>query len=114
MKRKSHKPPSKARYDEFHPTISIRVTKELYDQLNELREQGGKSLGDILREALKQQSPSTKKAYQQGYDAAKGEFAVSYKCSVCGGNLTVTSQKEKEAIARYMREHGWGHSKCVR
>jgi len=113
MKRKVHKPPSKIRYDESHPTVSVRVTRELYDQLKELREESGKSLGDILREALKLQAPSVKKAYQRGYEAAKNEFAVFYKCSVCGGNLTVTTAKEKEAIAQYMREHGWRHGKCV-
>lgn len=114
MKKKTHKPPSKVKYDEAHPTVSVRVTRELYDRLTELREQSGKSLGDILKEALKLQAPSTKKAYQLGYEAAKQEFAISYKCSVCGGNLTVSSAKEKEAIAGYMREHGWGHSECVR
>jgi len=113
MKRKVHKPPSKIRYDESHPTVSVRVTRELYDQLKELREESGKSLGDILREALKLQAPSVKKAYQRGYEAAKNEFAIFYKCSVCGGNLTVTSEQAKAAVAQYMREHGWGHSKCV-
>ena len=114
MKRKTHKPPSKIKYDQSHPTVSVRVTQELYDQLKDLREHGGKSLGDILREALGQQEPSTKKAYQKGYNVAKREFAVSYKCSTCGGNLTVNSVKEKEAIARYMREHGWSHRECLR
>lgn len=114
MKRKTHKPPSKIKYDESHPTVSIRVTRELYDQLKDLREHSGKSLGDILREALEQQAPSTKKAYQLGYNTAKREFAVSYKCSACGGNITVSSTQEKEAIAGYMRGHGWAHSKCLR
>jgi chorismate-pyruvate lyase len=31
--------------------MSIRVDRELYDELTELREQSGKSLGDILRES---------------------------------------------------------------
>lgn len=112
MKKKPRKPPSKIRYDHSHPTVSIRVDRELYDQLKDLRERSGKSLGDILREALKQQAPSTKKAYQLGYYAAKREFAVSYKCSVCGGNLAVKSAEEKDAVAQYMREHGWAHSEC--
>ncbi len=114
MKRKVKKPPSKIRYDQSHPTVSIRVTRELYDQLKDLREHSGKSLGDILREALKQQMPSTKKAYQEGYNAAKREFAVSYKCRVCGGTLIVASAKEKEDIARYMKDVGWVHSTCLR
>ncbi len=110
---KAHISPSKIKYDKSHPTVSIRVTRELYDRLKELREQGGKTLGDILREALKEQAPSIKKAYQSGFNVAKQQFAVSYKCSVCGGTLTVNSPKERMAIASYMRGHGWGHSKCV-
>ena len=108
-----HKPPSRIRYEQSHPTVSVRVRRELYDQLKDLREHSGKSVGDILREALKEQAPSTKRAHQLGYAAAKREFAVSYKCSVCGGNLMVNSLEEKQAIARYMREHGWGHGACV-
>ena len=114
MKKRVSRPPSKIKYDASHPTVSVRVTRELYDQLRDLREQSGKSLGDILREALKQQAPSTKKAYQLGFNAAKRDFAVSYRCSVCGWTLTVNSREEKVAIAGYMREEGWGHSRCVR
>ena len=113
MKKKIHKPPSKIKYDQSHPTVSIRVSRGLYDRLKDLRERSGKSLGDILREALERQLPSTKKAYQLGYNAAKRQFAVSYKCSVCGGNLTASSLREKEAMAQYMREHGWRHGKCA-
>lgn len=110
---KAHKPPSKIKYDKSHPTVSIRVTRELYDRLKELREQGGKTLGDILREALKQQAPSTKKAYQLGLNVAKQQFAVSYKCSVCGETMTVRFSNERKAIAGYMQKQGWRHNKCV-
>ena len=117
MKRKPHKPPSKIKYDQSHPTVSVRVTQELYDQLKDLRERGGQSLGDILRQAVKQQKPSTTRAYNQGYSQgyndAKREFAVDYKCSVCGGNMTITSEQEKKTVAKYMREHGWSHSRCL-
>lgn len=113
MSKKSRRPPSRIKYDLSHPTVSIRVTSELYDELEEIRELSGKSLGDILREALKKQAPSVKKSYQKGYDAAKEEFSVPYKCSICGGNLVVNSQREKDVIGRYMREQGWAHSSCL-
>ena len=113
MKKRTHKPPSKIKYDLAHPTISVRVTHELYEELKQMQEQSGKSLGDILREALKKQAPSTKKAHQLGYEEAKAKYAVNYKCSVCGGNITVASTEEKEEIAKYMREHRWSHSQCI-
>ena len=50
-----------------HPTVSIRVPREMYDRLKALREQSNKSLGDILREALEVQEPATRTAYICGY-----------------------------------------------
>ena len=112
MRKKVHKPPSKIKYDQAHPTVSIRVTKELYDNLNYLREYGGKSLGDILREAVGKQKETTDVAYQTGYDVAKKEYAVVFKCSVCGGDLTISGDKAKTSAAQYMKEHKWGHVSC--
>jgi hypothetical protein len=112
MSKKSQKPPSRAKYDESHPTVSMRVTREMYEELETLRLVSGKSLGDILREALDKQLPSTGEAYDSGYEVAKSEFAVTYKCCICGGNITLSSAEEKTAAAQYMREHRWGHSEC--
>lgn len=114
MSNKAHKPPSRMRYELAHPTISVRVTRELYDRLKELKRMSGKTLGDVLREALKRQDPSVKDAYSRGYRDGEVRYSVRYKCSVCGGNLVAGSDKEKTAIAQYMREHGWGHSGCIR
>jgi hypothetical protein len=114
MRKKSHKPPSREEYDSSHPTVSIRVTREMYEELEALRLISGKSLGDILREALDKQLPSTGEAYETGYEMAKGEFAVTYKCCICGGNITLSTPNEKAAAAQYMREHRWAHSECLK
>jgi site-specific recombinase XerD len=50
---------------------------------------------------------------QRVKSAAKREFAVDYRCSVCGGLITINTENEKKAAAQYMREKGWGHGKCV-
>ena len=113
MKKMRHQPPSKIKYNQTHPTVSIRVSQDLYDQLKELREKSGKSLGDILREALDKQAPSTNKAFQGGFNKARRQFVVTYRCLICGGPIEVTTDKEKQEIARYMRSGGWGHFDCV-
>lgn len=117
MPRKKHVPPSKKRYDEQHPTVSARVPRELYDQLQQLKELSGKSLADVLKEALGAQGPSTRAAYNQGLVAGRREaeqrYRVNYRCRVCGGTLTIQSREEKEAISDYMRERGWAHSACL-
>ena len=109
---KKHYPPSRARYDQSHPTKSIRVNRELYDELKELQESTGKTLGDILREAAGKQKLSAKGSYQLGYNAAKEKYSVPYECAVCHGTLIVSSDGEKKAIAGYMLEHRWAHSEC--
>jgi len=112
MVKKKLPPPSKIKYDKSHPTISIRVSQDLKEQLDEIREKSGKSIGDILREAVGVQSKSVKNAWNVGHSAAKIKYGVWYKCSVCGGNILIESDNEKKAAGKLMREHGWQHGKC--
>jgi len=114
MKKHVSKPPSRIKYDSEHPTVSARVTKELRGKLDELQKKSGKSLGDILREALKVQKPMTEKAYASGYEDARRKYAVVYQCSVCGEDITITSEKAKRAAVAHMMENGWRHSACGR
>jgi len=69
-----HKPPSRIRYEQAHPTVTVRVSKELHDKLKEYTETEGKSYADILKVALGVQKKSTDKAHDRGYKAgyAKG------------------------------------------
>ena len=112
MAKKKQPPPSKIKYDKSHPTISIRVSQELKKQLDEIKEMSDKSVGDILREAVGFQGISNKNAWKRGVSHGKGLYGVSYKCSVCGGNLIIGTPGEKKAAAIYMREHGWHHKSC--
>lgn len=118
MPRRRHYPPSRLRYEQTHPTVSVRVTQKLYDQLKALKEQSGKSVTDILREAIGVQAPSVRNAYERGYKKGQADadrrYRVDYRCSKCGGTLTISSDKEKQAAASYMRENGWAHASCLR
>ena len=112
MVKKKQPPPAKVKYDKSHPIISIRVSQDLKKQLDEIREMSGKSVGDILREAVGVQSKSIKNAWNRSHSLAKSKYGVNYKCSVCGGNILLESKDAKQAAAKYMREHGWKHSNC--
>jgi len=109
---KKHQPPSRIKYDKSHPTISIRVNQELYQKLKEMKEKSGKTIGDILRKALKVQAPSVMNARAVGYTGGKIKYGVTYKCSICGGKLWIDTSEQREAAAQYMQEHGWQHSTC--
>ncbi|MFC1933664.1 ribbon-helix-helix domain-containing protein [Chloroflexota bacterium] len=88
------------------------MSQELKEQLDEIKEMSGKNIGDILREAVGVQSKSVKNAWKRGHSLAKSIYGVTYKCSVCGGNILMESADAKKAAARYMREHGWKHGSC--
>ena len=117
MPKARHYPPSRRRYEQAHPTISVRVSRELYSQLKRLKERSGKSVGDVLREAVKAQAPSSGDAYNRGYRRGSKEaeelYRVDYRCSGCGGTLPVTTVEEKQAAASCMRESGWAHGSCL-
>ncbi|MBA7648125.1 hypothetical protein ES703_55907 [subsurface metagenome] len=112
MAKKKQPPPAKIKYDKSHPIISIRVSEDLKEQLDEIREMSGKSIGDILREAVGVQSKSVKIARKIGHGLAKAQYGVRYKCSVCGGDMIIDTADEKKAAAKLMRESGWKHTSC--
>jgi predicted CopG family antitoxin len=123
MAKARKKAPSRVRYEQGHPTISCRITRELYDSLRKAKSTGGRSFADILKVGLGVLEANTRKeaelikqgyasGYKKGYAEAESAFKVTYPCSVCGRQLTVTSQDEKEAIRGYMQEHSWGHREC--
>jgi hypothetical protein len=56
-------------------------------------------MADIFKETIGVQAPSIMKSYENGYSAAKNKFSVTYKYVICGGNIVVASDSEKQAIA---------------
>jgi hypothetical protein len=90
------------------------VDQGLKEKLDEIKEVSGKSVGDILREAVGTQAASAKSAYEKGYAEAKKEFGVTYKCAVCGGTIWIISPEEKKDAGQCMREHGWAHGECFK
>ncbi len=61
--RRRHKPPSRIRYENAHPTVTCRVSRVLKDKLDEARVKYGKSFGDILRIGLGVQEATAEAAY---------------------------------------------------
>ncbi len=46
---KARKTPSRIKYEQSHPTVSFRVSKELYDMLQAVKKAEGKSNTDVLK-----------------------------------------------------------------
>lgn len=116
MDKKRHVPPSRLRYEQQHPTVSVRVSRELYERLQALKRDGGKSLGDILREAVGVQARSARAAYSRGYNTGYAEaekrYRVDFPCHKCDGLMSIEHPGTKQAAAQYMHEHRWTHAAC--
>ena len=65
-------PPSRARYEKSHPTVTIRVDLGLYNELKGLKETAGMSLADILKVGLGKAQAATAPAWLEGYESAIG------------------------------------------
>jgi hypothetical protein len=120
-KRPEHKPPARVRYEESHPTMSCRLSKDEYDLLRQrLDDLGGVSFADFVKDSLgllQVEIPETKdikgKARRAGYDQGRREHQIWYYCSVCQQRIDVAPNSEShKAVISCMKERGWGHKSC--
>ena len=51
-RKKRHKPPSRVRYEQAHPTVALRLTLELKERLKQHLEARGISAATFVKEAL--------------------------------------------------------------
>ncbi len=117
-----HKPPSRIRYEQSHPIISCRVSKEFYDNLVRAKNQEGNSFTDILKLGLgkienmnKKLAEAKKKDFNEGYlkgrTEAESQHKVIYHCNNCKKPMVIASPEEKKAIDEYMSSR-WHHGEC--
>ena len=107
-----HKPPSRIRYEKSHPVVSFRIKKEYYDKMKKLLDQKGQSIADFFKEALGIQEESYQQPYDKGYEDAKKEYAVRYRCSICNEWIEIDTDKEKEKARKAMESDRWYHTEC--
>jgi len=109
------KSPSRKKYEAENPTISARVPKGTRHSLRVNLAKRGMSLADalkVLAGELELKMKPIDEAWQEGYEAARKRYMVTYSCNVCGEQVEMRSQKAKEVTGRYMTKQGWGHKKC--
>jgi hypothetical protein len=107
--RRKNKPPSRVRYEEAHPVISIRLDQDTADAVRKLCKKTGKSLGTLIKENLKVQ----KRDEDKTYDQAVKDYEIWYYCAKCGGKITISpNSKSHTAVIEYLKEKGWSHQTC--
>ena len=75
-------PPSRERYQQSHPTVSLRVDLDLFAQLKGLKEQSGLSVADVLRVGLGICKPVVGESFRNGCMSALAE-AYEAVCEDC-------------------------------
>ena len=86
-------PPSRIKYDDNHPVVSCRVSKETFDRLTESKKLDGKSFADILKIGLgiaedgdkklvEQKKLSWDEGYNEGYDEGHNDAVSSTQASL--------------------------------
>ena len=113
MVKGKNKPPSRIRYEQTHPVISVRVDRGTAGRLRDLAEESGKSLATLIKENLDLQEEKHNEAWSKGYDEGRKEHQIWYYCAVCGKRMNMTPRgNDHKALIEYMEEHGWGHKAC--
>ncbi len=118
---KTHKPPSRERYEQSHPTVSCRVSRDTYDKLkNHLNELGDISFADFVKDALGElelkipKAAILEKARLESRTQTVKEHQIWYYCSVCRQRMNIAPNgPDHKALIGYLKEHGWGHGDCV-
>ena len=75
-------PPSRERYQQSHPTVSLRVDQDLYARLKELKGKANLSVADVLKVGLEKSEPLVGEAFQNGFMSALAE-AYEAVCEDC-------------------------------
>ena len=122
-KNKKKIPPSRQRYEQTHPVVSIRLSREISESLEKFKQAHGLSLADILKLGLDKakldleiaHSRGMEDGYLIGYGSAQDEYEVTYWCGHCRGrHLSITTEEEREAAANFMYRAGWHDPDCPR
>jgi len=116
---------SRIKYDNSHPVVSCRVSRDIYDKLVEAWERDGKSNADILKVGLKLQDTASTKSWDKGHKAgyAKGKadgYAAAFTnvflgvCKECGEDLIfdLNDNDDIAEVYKCISEH-LVHNDCV-
>jgi len=124
MAKGKKKPPSRVRYEAANPTVSCRVSRDIYNRLKEIKRNEGRTQGDVLKVGLGILEVKVGKegeVFQRGYADgcengrrdAESLWKVTFCCHGCGDLIDVATEELREAATECMQEHRWGHLMCI-
>lgn len=112
-----HVSPSKIRYQERNPMISVRLTKPLRELLDLARGDKGysKFIQALLsKKLLELDQVILKNSYNKGYAKARLHYEITYPCATCGQPVTISpGGEDHEDVKKYLKDEGWVHGECI-
>jgi hypothetical protein len=109
----THKPPARVRYEQSHPTISFRLSRDVYDLLKQrLEDLGGVSFADFVKDSLgllQLKMPDVEeireRAWDEGYAQAEKDYQIWYFCALCRERIDMepNSDSHKAMIGYYVQ-----------
>jgi hypothetical protein len=100
--------PSRIRYKESHPTISVCVGKDLKALIDAHR--GVKSYADFVRDLIQE----FEGAVSEVAELSAGRYIFQYPCSICGKDIALMPNgPERERVLQFLKSCGWAHKDCV-
>ncbi len=122
--------PSRIRYEESHPSVMFRVSREDYERLGQIREKLGMSFREMIMygagliekdlEAEKRRiREATVKAYEQAWGQAQEEALMSVEigtCSDCGEVIEwdLTNPEVQEILDDLVNSRSFCHGECLK
>ena len=96
--------PSRIRYEEDNPTVTLRLTSDLKAALDEVR--GERSYADLVRDMLRDSAVISSQARKR--------YQITCNCSRCGREIPIEpgSLIHKEVL-QYLNGK-WYHAECKR
>ena len=110
------KPPSRIRYERENPIISFRVDRETYEKINALQRKSGKTLAQLVKEALGLLERSTEEAYHRGFEEgcsqARDRYKFTIPCTDCGEELILSNRTGGiDQVKQVLK--GFTHEQCL-
>ena len=113
MRKKKKRTPSRMKYEQSHPTVSFRISKQLYDRLEVVKTAEGKSTTDVLKVGLgllevkvSEEKEARRQGYEEGFEKgfeeAKNLYMITFPCSVCRKTIEVAGKDMKETIKKIL------------
>ncbi|MEM3334286.1 MAG: hypothetical protein QW745_08860 [Thermoplasmata archaeon] len=109
---KHYYPPSYYKYQEENPIITIRLTKNLREELDKVK--GDMTYAQMIRKIIKKDfSEIYNKAYNEGYEKCFKEYAIWYYCYYCGKAIYIKPNSfAHNRIIKEFRQPIWSHKEC--